>query len=342
MLSAAGIRGLLACLWLSLRVSRVASELFSCDDEHFVLLAAYDRADNRTSIGLQTHYTAALVRLERDRLASPYSWVNVSAMEAERKFAVAQAGLLGELVSRLPHHRKISVRYTVASAIVTIVYAADSSYAVSDRSSFVATQGLNETFMRSYLEGRNVSEFLTSRTAVLGRWRQICKETVKFDAPENASVAFAYYQDRFAFECSVESRVPVSYYIYLTCPGTNTSIGMAVGEDDGGVRGNLTVAKAARCRVETANCTVSSPYKWSKTLKAEIPPETAEFSRAGVDATVSVLMVFLVLGLLACVYFRYRSFTGPVRETIGLIRGRMGYGRAGEGCACMNSVSTEE
>lgn len=342
MLPADGIRGLLACLWLSLRVSRVASGLFSCDEEHFVLFAVHDRTDNRTSVHLQTYYTAALVRLEGDRLTSPYSWVNVSVMEAERKFAVAQAELLNELTSRLPHHRKISIKYAVASAMVTIVYAADSSYAISDRSSFVAAQGLNETFMKPYVGGRNVSEFLTARTAVIGRWREICKSTVKLDVAENASVAFVYHQDSSTFECSVESRVPVSYYLYLMCPGTNTSIEIATGKEDGGVLGNLVLVKIPRCRVETANCTVASPYKWSKTLKAAIPPVTEKVSGAGVNTAVSVTVLILVLGLLVFVYFRYRSSMGPVREVIGLIRGRVGYVLPGERCACINSASTEE
>lgn len=341
MISASGARGL-ACLCLLFRVTYVSLEIRSCEDGGFVVYAAYNRTSNRTSVELQTTYTLSLARLEGYELTSSYPWVNVSKMDVERVFATAQRGFISELVAKFPLNDTISVSYTFLDATFMLVITVDSSYALSVSASVEATKGFNESFIKPYAGGRNVTEFLKSRSAVLSRWREICRRTLVFDVADNVSLAFLYYSDRSTFECSVRSMIPVKYYLYFTCTGTNVSVGVARTMDDGTVYGNLMIRKNPRCEVAAANCTVSSPYRWSKTLKTEVPPVTEKLSGAGVNATVSVVAVLLVLGLLAVVYLRYRSFLGPVRETVGQLRERMGYGRPGERCTCLDSVSTGE
>lgn len=334
MSSARGARGLV-CLCLALRVSRVVSEVKSCDQEQFVLSASYDRTSGRTSVGLRTHYLLPAARIEGERLVSPYPWVNVSEMEPERAFATAQVGLLTELAAEFPQNDTISVRYTIGSAMVAIVFRVDGSYAVSDGSSIERVEGIEQSRLDSYARGRNLTAFLASRTEVTNRWRRLCRDTVKFDVPDNASVAFFYRPDEGTFECSVETRVPVEYYLYLTCFGSSLVVSTASDLPDGRISGRLVAKKSGTCEIETANCTVASPYGWATVRKAEVLPGTARGSDPGVNAAVSVTMAILVLGLLVFVYFRYRSFMGPVRDAIALLRERVGYGALGERCTCI-------
>lgn len=327
---------------LLFRVSHVVSDVKSCDAEQFVLSAAYDRTQNRTSIELRTLYLLPLARVEGESLISPYPWVDVSEMEAERAFATAQVGLLAELAEKFPLNDTISVRYTFGEIMVAIVFWVDSSYAVSDGSSVEFSEGIERDLIGPYAAGRNLTAFLSSRTVVTNRWRNLCKDTSKFDVPENATLGFVYHPDRFEFECSIETRVPVEYYLYFVCAGSKILAGTAVEAADGRVSGRLVVRGTVACRVGVANCTVSSPYLWSEVMTVEIPPVAEKLSGTEVNTAVSVTVAILILGLVVFVYFRYRSAMGPVRDTIGLIWGRMGYGRPGERCVCINSAWTEE
>lgn len=162
---------------LLFRVSHVVSDVKSCDAEQFVLSAAYDRTQNRTSIELRTLYLLPLARVEGESLISPYPWVDVSEMEAERAFATAQVGLLAELAEKFPLNDTISVRYTFGEIMVAIVFWVDSSYAVSDGSSVEFSEGIERDLIGPYAAGRNLTAFLSSRTVVTNRWRNLCKDT---------------------------------------------------------------------------------------------------------------------------------------------------------------------
>ncbi|AAF99159.1 pr70.3 [rat cytomegalovirus strain Maastricht] len=293
-----------------------------CAEASFLVFSAYDRASNRSLTDLRTDYTLYLVTLMDDQLVTPYEWINVSAMEPERRLAAFQRTVLADLISRFPGNETISVEFRIADTAGLITVRVDSSYAMlyMDSSPGTVASGIEEGVVRPYAGNESVVEFKKAQSAVLERWRQACRDAARMDTGESMNVTFLYRANVSTFECSVTTEAPMEHAISLRCVGRDGSAITDVGPS-GGSYEQTAVWVDPECGIADAKCIVDSQDGWRVEVEVEIVGDVvvaagAAVRAAGVGTNVVVALFFAVLiaGLVWCGYRGRGTFARRGRE----------------------------
>ncbi|AAF99161.1 pr70.5 [rat cytomegalovirus strain Maastricht] len=315
--------------------ARCARAAEKCEDVQFVVAGFRERSGNQTTVVFRTESTTMLASLVEQCVVSPYSWVNVSQCEAERRLALSQVETLARMVSAFPRNVSFMLWYTVSAWASAAIVAVDSTVVTFDGnfSSAMTNEDVQvdtEQF-KMYAGRENFTEFLRSKDAVLKRWRENCQGTVDRDKADSANVTFSYHSDTKEFECSVDKTVPVDYLLALECGKTASNQRMP----------KVTVGNVTRqtmswtdpdCDASVAKCVVQSGNGWEKKVGAIVISSgssgTAGLAAAnGAGAAAAVVVVVLVLGLFLIALFRYKGRRRPISGIRGLVRERVGCAR---------------
>lgn len=318
-------------LWIS--SATCTDGVKKCEAVQFIMAGFREKGVNRTTIILKTDSTTVLASLIGKSIQSPYSWINVSACEIERKLAVSQVESLSGMVSAFPLNESFALWYTVSASSAAAIMAVDSTVVTFDGNFSSAMTDVDVDVdtaeFEPYVGKTNFTEFLRSKAVVLERWRDNCKKTVERDKPENVNVTFLYSSDKKTFECFVDKMVPMDYALGLECvsSGSNQRMPRLIG-------GNVTRQAMSwidpKCDVPTARCVVRSESGWEKKVDVVISGSFGTTGRASANeagVAVTVVVVVLVLGLFLVALFRYKGRRRSISGVLGLVRERVGCAR---------------
>lgn len=309
----------LGCVCLVWRNPSVASGHTADEEWDGVTLvqgAHYQRSTNWTSICLHNPFTRCFVHLVGDDLAPVYPWVDVSDMAPERELARVQRAALMEMVDAYPSNDTFSFEVTVFDSMMMVTLSIDESSVTwdLDDETVEGEEGIAANDLESYRKTENLTAFLESRNAVLGRWRNLSETAHEMDRAGTANVTFLYHANTSVFECSVAALVPVYFSINLSCDGSPMGDRAIVGwqeSDEAAVQAMSWTDP--RCDVNNAECTVESTNEWKKVLRptivGKIATEAMRASDVGSDVVVSLLVVALILvaGLVVSGIYWYKA-----------------------------------
>lgn len=285
-----------------------------CSFSNFAQSAHYRRSTNRTSVCLRVPYMRCLVRLEGAHLVPIYPWVNVSEMVDERRLALVQLETLLKVAAYFPDKDLFSFEITIASTMAMATISADRASATWDMTTFRKEDenDLKATILEPYVGKENLTAFLQSRNVVLKRWRELCQKSNDMDRRENANVTFVYRADISMFECSVTTLAPLYLAVKLACGGSHSLELPIVSRSDADESATQVMRwNETRCDGSGAKCTVGSTSGWQIMLEPEIvgrvPAVVTRASDIGESVTVSFFITLLILGLLMCGFYWYRS-----------------------------------
>ncbi|AAF99160.1 r70.4 [rat cytomegalovirus strain Maastricht] len=319
------------CVWVSGFVAGGPTE--ECGSSNFAQAAHFQRATNRTSVCLRVPHMRCFARLVGGRLEGVYPWVNVSGMEAETRLIEVQLEALSKVAGIFPEKDRFSFEITVADTMAMATVSIDGAFATWDMTTFEVEDqnGVEAAVLAPYVGKENLTAFLRSRGGVTERWRELCRKASDADGRETANVTFVYRAETSVFECSVTALTPLYFDVKLACGGwrdvAGTSAGRSGAEDSAT---QTTRWNETRCEGGGARCTVVSPNGWRVTLGpevvGEVPAVGARASDIGESVVVSFFVTVLIVGLLMCGFYWYRSSSGTGRGCRGQMSGTSGTG----------------
>lgn len=315
-----------AYIWIFVWFSGFAAggPMEDCGSSSFAQAAHYRRATNRTSVCLRVPHMRCFVRLDGDRLEGVYPWVNVSEMEAETRLTEVQLETLLRVAEVFPKKDRFSFEITVADTMAMATVSIDGASATWDMTTFQIEDqdGVKADVLAPYVEKENLTAFLRSRGGVTKRWRELCRKASDMDKRESANVTFLYLAETAVFECSVTAFTPLYFTVKLACGGSRGAVRTIA--DNSGTEDSITQMTRwndTRCEGGSARCTVVSPSGWRVTLGpevvGEVPAVGAQASDIGESVVVSFFITLLIVGLLMCGFYWYRSSSGTGRGCRG-------------------------
>lgn len=246
-------------------------------------------------------------------------------MEPERQLATSQAMLLRELISKFPAADRISLDYRIAGVTALVMLDADDKTATVQvgETTVEESKGIDSETALQYGNNRNLTTFLRSSSTVLSRWRRICEDTYRRDTMNRTTVTLRYNSSTSEFTCYVRTPIPVDHeisYSYIAVDGRQKKDDI-VSERVGDTR--IAMWEGEDCNLTTAKCIVRSYAGWSLAAGLNIedsPGIVARTASGGADVAVSVVAASIFLGLLAFLWYRYRSAVRPLNDLLGLLR----------------------
>lgn len=305
------------CLVMCLCGTRGEKRSDECDSDMVFLNGDHDGRKNSTTIWLKTYSTTAVAFIVNGSLVPSYPWMNISDAEPELILARSQLKSLRGLVKAFPNASFISLTYEFddRSQLIDIWVDRDSvSFDVNASSPSTGRGGtLSMTAVKPYAGQREFDAFLRSRSAVLRRWREICREAFDRDVREGVNMTHVYYPKNATLECSVRLWIPVYYWLDFECSEIVTSIPRVLKVHDDR-RGETITWKNTPCNAAAVKCVFSSYADWKKEISpvvvvdpVVVVAERSSGNETEVIVPIVVVALALALGLLAYGYYRYRS-----------------------------------